>query len=237
MKCSECGDSVFRKRIAPTGRAYCDINCKAAWQRRQKPVTKEWLVQKYLVEKLNCAEIARIVNRDTKSVWNWLKDFRIPTRPRGHDSKETQFKSGQTSAFKGRRHTIKTRKLLSKIAKADGRVPFDPAVGPPYKGKRGAEIPSWKGGVTPERQVFYSTAEWKAAVKAVWAKDNGTCQRCGIMKRYNRGVVFHIHHIVPFEVVELRSEVSNLVLVCKPCHYWIHSNKNTNGLLIRSVNA
>ena len=94
-------------------------------------------------------------------------------------------------------------------------------------GKRGAETPSWKGGVTPERQAFYSSQEWVDAVKAVWKRDKATCQRCGARK--DSGRQFHIHHIVTFAVKELRGEPSNLVLLCKPCHNWVHSRHNTEN--------
>jgi hypothetical protein len=64
---------------------------------------------------------------------------------------------------------------------------------------RKGDQPAWKGGITPERQQFYSTEEWSDAVKGVWKRDNAICQNC--KKHHNttksRGT-FHIHHIVSF---------------------------------------
>ena len=109
----------------------------------------------------------------------------------------------------------------------------DPAVGPYPRGKRGAESTNWKGGITPERQGLYGTPEWKECVKAVWRRDDATCRRCGLDHRAipagdREGRSFAIHHVVGFEAVELRCVVDNLVLLCRPCHSWVHSKENVN---------
>jgi hypothetical protein len=100
----------------------------------------------------------------------------------------------------------------------------------PMYGKRGAQVPSWKGGVTPERQAFYSTPEWQAAAVTVYQRDSGSCQRCGRQPRGRAGKKqMHIHHIVSFAVVALRSELTNLVLLCTKCHRFVHSRANAAG--------
>lgn len=236
VECAMCG-AVISRKPTKSGRSYCDNKCKAEWQRTQKPVDKEWLIQRYVVEELDTTQIAKLVSRDPKSVWNWLVGYGIPTRERGYGSKKHWIKPGAVSWLKGKTLSEEMKKRLSEIAKADGRLPFGPKVGPPYKGKRGAEIPSWKGGVTPERQAFYSSIEWKASVKAVWKRDNATCQKCGRHKGDDRSVSFDLHHIVSFACVELRSEISNLVLLCEPCHYWVHSSGNVGRLFIKEILA
>lgn len=229
--CRFCG-KLFAKHRGNPG-VYCSIKCKADWQRTQKPLNRDQLFQMYVIDGMDCTQIASVVSRDPKSVWNWLKGFGIQTRKRGDASAGTQFKAGQESRFKGMRHTEETKSLLRDIAIADGRVPFDPAIGPPLKGKRGASVPTWKGGVTPQRQAFYSTQEWKAASRAVWKRDAASCQRCGRKKSDDRSVSFDVHHIVGFDCVRLRSEVSNLVLLCEPCHYWVHSSENVDRIFIK----
>ena len=94
-------------------------------------------------------------------------------------------------------------------------------------GKRGSQNPNWKGGITAERQAFYQTPDWAKAVKAVWRRDKGICQRCGLKAEgLYRGVRFHIHHVAPFEIREKRADKNNLVLLCISCHRWVHSKKN-----------
>lgn len=86
-------------------------------------------------------------------------------------------------------------------------------------GKTGADNPHWKGGISPERQSFYCSTEWAQASRVVWQRDQATCRRCGKPGE-------HIHHIVSFQVEALRADPDNLVLLCKPCHHWVHSRKN-----------
>ena len=100
---------------------------------------------------------------------------------------------------------------------------------------RGENSPAWKGGICPERQNFYNSQEWKDACCVVWGRDSSICQRCGIAQEKNRDGSFHIHHIVSFEVKELRAEPSNLILFCADCHYWVHSNENINNDFIGEI--
>lgn len=230
--CKFCGKG-FRAPANNPG-IFCSIKCKGEWQRTQKPVDKDWLYEKYVVEGLDCTAIAKIVGRNSKRVWEWIRDYGIPTRPRGsYDN--NHWKPGHASTFKGRKHTAETRAKLRAIALADGRVPYDPKIGPPLKGKRGAEVPTWKGGVTPERQALYSSPEWKASVRIVWQRDNAACQRCGLRNCKGQRFKFDIHHIVSFACRELRTEPSNLVLLCEKCHYWVHSTENTGRDFIRDI--
>jgi 5-methylcytosine-specific restriction endonuclease McrA len=226
-KCIVCGKLVRKGGSVPA--KYCSLECKAEKQRQAKPVTKEWLYRKYVVEGLDCTQIAGMVDRDPKSVWNWLKDLGIPRRPRGTNS-TNWIKPGSPGTFLGRKHSPESIQKMKDVAIAQGRVPYHPEVGPYLKGKRGAETTNWKGGVTPERQAFYATPEWKQAVKDVWQRDDAKCVRCGLDHRtVDRSVVkFDIHHIVSFSVKELRCELSNLVLLCEECHYFVHSRENVN---------
>lgn len=102
----------------------------------------------------------------------------------------------------------------------------------PMWNKRGELNPRWLGGITPERQSFYQSQEWKSACSFVWKRDNATCKRCQLKKTEQPDMPFHIHHIVSFKVKKLRAELHNLVLLCEVCHLYVHSNKNTNGEFI-----
>jgi 5-methylcytosine-specific restriction endonuclease McrA len=100
-------------------------------------------------------------------------------------------------------------------------------------GQPGSANGRWLGGVTPERQAFYRTDEWKTAVRAVWARADAHCERCGLDYRLVRDEqTFHIHHIVGFAVRELRASVSNLALLCPACHRWVHGRQNLDGELL-----
>jgi hypothetical protein len=197
----------------------------------KKSITHEWLYQKYVEEGLDCVQIGKIVSRDPKTVWSWLRSYGIPTRPRG-DTRN--FGNGPHGSL-GKKLSPERREKLRQDRLRDGHVPYLRNGVHHLKGKRGADTPNWKGGVTPERQDVYGTQEWKTAVKTVWRRDNATCQRCGLHHKAakKKGITFDIHHIVSFAVKELRCEPSNLVLLCEPCHYWIHSSANINKEFIR----
>jgi len=195
--------------------------------------TESWLRAEYVDKKRTANDIAKEVCKDAKTIWSWLKKFNIPTRPRGGDSSSGSFKKGQARPA-GWKHSEKTKKKLKEIAIADGRLPWGKSNEPYWRGKTGEQHPSYKGGLTPERQSVYSSTEWVEAVKAVWSRDKATCQCCGKLHNTTeaRGT-FHIHHIVSFQVKELRTEPSNLVLLCKDCHKFIHSKKNASKQFIK----
>lgn len=98
----------------------------------------------------------------------------------------------------------------------------------PMWNKFGELSPNWKGGVTPERQAFYESREWKDSCKAVWKRDNAACQRCKLTRKEAMDTPFHIHHIQGFEHREVRADTGNLILLCVICHRFVHSRRNTN---------
>lgn len=202
----------------------------ATLARKPKPVSRDWLDVRYTTERLDCVQIGAIISRDPKTVWSWLKYYGIQTRGRGTHG---HLRKGRPSGF---RLSPQTRAKLSAIAKADGRVPYDRALGPYMKGRRGAAATNWKGGVTPERQAFYSSEEWKTTCKAVWKRADAHCERCGRDHNVERERgSFHVHHIVSFAVRELRAEPSNLSLLCAPCHRFVHSKRNVRRELLQGV--
>lgn len=224
--CAFCGAPI-RRRILKSGLNYCNLKCKGMYQRAHKPISRDRLYELYVAQGKTANDIAKIVNRDPKSVWLWLRDYGIPTRPRGSHV-AVHFKKGQVSAFKGKHHTQATKDLIRRIAIEQGRVPYDPAVGPYCKGKKGPETTNWKGGVTPERQSLYSSPQWKRAVRVVWKRADAKCERCGHDFR-THARKHAIHHVFPFaEYERLRSNPDALVLLCRDCHLFVHSNANTD---------
>jgi hypothetical protein len=100
----------------------------------------------------------------------------------------------------------------------------------PMWNRRGELNPRWLGGITPERQSFYMSQEWKEACSKVWMRDKAICQRCGMEKS---DMPFHIHHIKSFQDKDLRADINNLVLLCEACHQWVHSKGNKNNDYVR----
>ena len=73
---------------------------------------------------------------------------------------------------------------------------------------------NWQGGKTAESRLIRRSAEWKKWRKAVFERDNYTCQECG-----GNRVILEPHHLKQFaHFPELRFEVSNGQTLCYECH-------------------
>ncbi len=224
--CEVC-QTAFTRRGTKAYR-FCSVPCRSVGQRPERPSEDE-LRNMYVDQGLTANDIGRIYARDPKTTWSWLRAAGIETRPRGSNV-DQQFKPGDRSAFAGHRHSDENRAKFRALRLADGRVPYLVDGVHHLKGVTGPAHPNWKGGLTPERQAFYSSREWKDVAQAVWVRDNYRCQRCDVRPpskgpKHNRG---HVHHIVTFQVRELRAVLSNLILLCAPCHRWVHSRANAD---------
>ncbi len=208
-----------------------EIHPALGWNERP---SREWLEQRYVVQQRGCPEIGRELHRDAKTIWLWLKEYGIPTRPRGAASNPTTvWQKGQASTFKGRKHTPEAIAKIRASTVADGRVPYLRDGEHWLKGSAPEDNPNWKGGLTPERQAFYRSPEWKAACVAVWHRADACCERCGLAHNPVRHEqTFHVHHIVSFRVRELRAVLSNLRLLCPACHRWVHGRANVDRELL-----
>jgi hypothetical protein len=152
-----------------------------------------------------------------------MKDANIPTRGRGEDLRG---KPKNYSPFKGRKHTKEAREKIRQARLKDGHVPYLKDGKHWLKGRTGAASPNYKGGITPERQKAHTSEKWKKVANLVWRRDNGKCRRCGINKYETKEKNLHVHHIITFANEEFRYEIENLILLCRPCHLWVHSRKN-----------
>ena len=254
FNCKICGKSVDRGHYKPG--VYCSLACKTVFQRTQKPVDEVWLRQKYLVEGVGVTAIARLVRRNTKQVYSWLKGYGIPVPERTwnvlpnkpyHQDREwlrveyvdnnrtaadiaAQFSVTEADIlFFLRKHRIVCRTMKEiRAAKYWGLSGETNGM----FGKTGELSPVWKGGITPERQTFYRSWPWEKARRLLRKRDGGICRRCGVKK--SKDVRFCIHHVVSFQVVALRADPDNLVTLCAKCHYWVHSKENANHDYIKT---
>jgi len=236
VSCHVCQKQIVRNvRLSMTQAFFCSVLCKAEFQTWSRPIGKDDLRRMYLDEGMSAVDIAKIVSRDAKSVWNWLKWDEIPTRPRGSDERQ-HFAKGHKLNF-GMKMPDSQRAAISAARKADGSKSLFRANGDHVlKGVKGDKHPSWKGGCTPLRNAFYSSNEWKAACVKVWDIADAKCELCGLDHRTidRTKIAFHIHHIASFSIYpDLRADPENLKLLCAPCHRWVHSRKNTENLFIK----
>lgn len=78
----------------------------------------------------------------------------------------------------------------------------------------GIKPDEWRGFTTPKNRKARASREYKEWRAAVFARDNHTCQFCGM-----RGVKLHADHTKPFAIfLDLRYDVDNGRTLCVPCH-------------------
>lgn len=66
--------------------------------------------------------------------------------------------------------------------------------------------------------------DWNSRRKRVYKRDNYACQNCGAKGGHKGDAEIHAHHVVPKSKGGSHRE-SNLITVCKECHYAIHGNR------------
>lgn len=77
--------------------------------------------------------------------------------------------------------------------------------------------PNWKGGAKTHGR-WRNTQENREWRKAVYERDNYTCQCCG-----KRGYKLNAHHIFNFaKYIDLRFDINNGITFCKDCHKLFH---------------
>lgn len=197
---------------------------------------KDWLYQKYVVEGLSTYEIGAIVGRDPKCVYTKLKDFGIQTRPRGLNLKSAsvnymkRVNAGELpNLWLGRKHSSVTKTILSMIASKPRPHLRGEQNG--MFGRTGENNPRYIDGSSPERQRLYSSAKWKATIRAVYDRDAYICQRCGSGHVGRKKL--HAHHIKPWAGnPSTRFDLDNLITLCRECHEWVHSKANIDNAYI-----
>lgn len=172
-------------------------------------------------------DIAKIVERDPKRIWEKLRDFGIPTRPRGLNLATTEDnymrRPGAVSPWIGHRHTAEAKAKLSRAASRP--KPWLRGRCNGMFGRTGPANPNWKGGISPNRQAFYETAEWKAFASSIYRRDRRICRRCGRAPVGERAI--HLHHVRSWtRYPALRMVAENVVTLCRACHDWTHSREN-----------
>ena len=86
---------------------------------------------------------------------------------------------------------------------------------------------NWRGGVTPINQIIRTSKEYKLWRKAVFERDNYTCQKCD-----TKGGVLNADHIKRFsQYPELRFSLENGRTLCIDCH------KKTDNYSMRGCKA
>lgn len=88
--------------------------------------------------------------------------------------------------------------------------------------QRGKLNHNWKGGITNKDRAERHLLEYKIWRDEVYKRDEFKCQICGQI-----GGKLQAHHILSFaNFPEKRTDVSNGLTVCVPCHKYIHRSNH-----------
>jgi 5-methylcytosine-specific restriction endonuclease McrA len=83
----------------------------------------------------------------------------------------------------------------------------------------------WRGGVSPINERIRRTSNYKLWRKAVFERDNWTCQKTGI-----KGGYLHPHHIKNFsQFPELRFAIDNGITLSEKAHREFHKKYGQTG--------
>ena len=78
---------------------------------------------------------------------------------------------------------------------------------------------NWRGGVSTEDELFRKSAAYREWRRAVFERDDFTCQDCGARSAAGKRVRLNADHIKPFAShYELRLALGNGRTLCDPCH-------------------
>lgn len=106
---------------------------------------------------------------------------------------------GHNKGMLGKKHTPETLRKFSEMRK--GKL-------------TGSDNPAWNGGTTTKLQKLRSSKAYKRWRKAIFERDDYTCQFCSI-----RGGVLNADHIKPIKLnPELALDLSNGRTLCIDCH-------------------
>lgn len=132
------------------------------------------------------------------------KEFAVkPSLDRVKHCSQSCAKKGKPSPWKGKTPSKETRQKMREAKLGNG----------------GPDHWNWKHGVK-ERRPGGRRQLWR---QAVIARDDSTCQKCGLREGKRQMDPFHAHHIKPWIAYpELRYEVDNGQLLCVPCHRQVH---------------
>lgn len=195
-RCKECKKAEARAGYAKNIEHYRTYHREKNRRRYQESATVE----------VECVDCGKRWGKRVKSLNDW----------QGHCGSCATKLSAQTPGMS----EAKAERARRQLEAWGGRIPNSKpwGVGRPIAGHH---HPRWKGGVTEESQRERSSArsvEWR---RAVFARDDYTCQECG-----QRGYKLNAHHIKGWaDYPNLRFELSNGVTLCKSCHERIHAEE------------
>lgn len=196
--CKRCGTSFVGKRNSK-----CCLDCVR--KRNKKPLKYKNCVycgyQFPYRDTLVSRSHGKVRRRDSihcswKCMILWRNKIYLPSLP----GRSEMLSKRATKTFKGKKLSLEKREKLRER-------------------NLGEKSHFWKGGVSKENEKVRSSLNTRLWRKAVFERDNYTCQECGDRGRKGHPVILNADHIKPFAYFpELRFDISNGRTLCLNCH-------------------
>jgi len=195
----------------------------------------EWLSQKYLVEGLSMAVIAKLAGCSTPTIQNYLCKFGIPTRSvsqaltgrrlsEEHKTKVIQnvTKAKMRKVRQGKKMSEESKRKISEARVGKYAGSNHPLYGQTREDMKGENNPNWNGGVTTLYKQIRETIQYKQWRRACFERDGYSCQECGIQ----RGP-FQVDHLVQYSILLFDHKIQCVedAVKCKPL--WDTKNGRT----------
>lgn len=153
-----------------------------------------------------------------KKLGNILKRVGEKTRFKKGIIPKVHYEKGHIPWSKSNKYSDESRE---KMRQAKLRNPTRYWLGKNNPHHSGENNVNWKGGVTPENEKERKNIEYYMWRRLVFYRDHFSCRVCGA-----NGYV-QANHILPFRShKELRTEVSNGITLCIPCHKFVFKREH-----------
>lgn len=186
---------------------------------------RDWLYEQYIVNHRTYEDIATEANAYKSTVGRALKRFGFDARI--HTSKYLQLNDKEWLQARYVEDGMSVKVIAELVGSTPGNVYsalslMNVKLRNPNEawhlrfpeGRNGEDHPNWRGGLTSLNNRARATKAYKEWRKAVFERDNYTCQFC-----HKRGGDLEADHIKQFAYhIEVRLDLDNGRTLCKPCH-------------------
>ena len=170
--------------------------------------THEELHNLYIIKKETISSIAKRYSVSVATILSHLKRFGIKTRKGGYIIND-EIRRKLSNSHKGIKQSYEWRKKRSETMK-------------------GEKNHNYKHGLARDKRylkkVIRNSFEYKEWRKAIFEKDNYTCQICGAKSQKGISVYLEADHILSFDkYIKLRFDITNGRTLCRECHRKTHN--------------
>ena len=207
-------------------------NIEAKEKEHNIPNMRDFLIEKYIDERLSTRKISLILfgkNTSATTVKYWMDKFDIPMR-HGSEAVKTQWENNPERREQAKEiaHThLQTKESRDKLKSIMQTDEYKTKISKANKGRNNGMFgiikenhPNWNPNLTDEerelKRATYENEQWR---KSVFERDKFACQHCFD----DTGGNLEAHHLYSWHAHEsLRYEVNNGVTLCEQCHKDFH---------------